>query len=159
LLALDSLVRAAAMASVLDHCKDLPELALAPGEYLIEEGKRSGRLYVLADGVAEVLKGDVVIAQIDDRGAFFGEMSVLLGTSHTATVRAAGPCRFYVVEDTQAFLASPDIMMAVSRLLAKRLQMVTTYLADLQHQFSEREDHLGMVDEVLDSLLHHQNED
>jgi hypothetical protein len=37
--------------------------------------------------------------------------------------------------------------------------MVTTYLADLQHQFSEREDHLGMVDEVLDSLLHHQNED
>jgi CRP/FNR family transcriptional regulator, cyclic AMP receptor protein len=147
------------MPSLLEHCRGLPELELASGQYLIEEGKQTGRLYVLAGGVAEVLKGNVPIAMIDEEGAFFGEMSALLGTPHTATVRAVEPCRFYVVEDAQAFFTSPEIILAVSRLLAKRLQMVTTYLADLQQQFSERDDHLGMVDEVLDSLLNHQHRD
>jgi len=147
------------MPSVLDHCRDLPELELASGHALVEEGQRTNRLYVLAEGVAEVLKGDVVISSVADPGALFGEMSALLGSPHSATVRAVAPCRFYVVDDAQAFLASPDILLAVSRLLAKRLQMVTTYLVDLQHQFSEHEDHLGMVDEVLDSLLHHQDGD
>lgn len=147
------------MPSLLEHCRGLPEIELAPGQYLIEEGQQTGRLYVLADGVADVLKGNVPIATVDEQGAFFGEMSALLGTPHSATVRAAEPCRFYVVEDAQAFFASPEIMLAVSRLLAKRLQMVTTYLADLQHQFAERDDHLGMVDEVLDSLLNHQRQD
>ena len=147
------------MPSVLDHCRDLPQLELASGQALVEEGQRTNRLYVLAEGVAEVLKGDVVISSVADPGALFGEMSALLGSPHSATVRAVAPCRFYVVDDAQAFLASPDILLAVSRLLAKRLQMVTTYLVDLQHQFSEHEDHLGMVDEVLDSLLHHQDGD
>ena len=147
------------MPSVLDHCRDLPQLELASGRTLVEEGQRTNRLYVLAEGVAEVLKGDVVISSVADPGALFGEMSALLGSPHSATVRAVAPCRFYVVDDAQAFLASPDILLAVSRLLAKRLQMVTTYLVDLQHQFSEHEDHLGMVDEVLDSLLHHQDGD
>src|SRR5262245_51406899 len=146
------------MPSVLDHCRALPELALAPGESLIEEGQRTERLYVLAEGTAEVLKGDVVVATVAEPGSFFGEMSALLGSPHSATVRAVAPSRFYVVDDAQAFFASPDILLAVSRLLAKRLQMVTTYLADVQRQFSERDDHLGMVDEVLDSLLHHQDE-
>jgi len=137
----------------------LPQFELASGQALVEEGQRTNRLYVLAEGVAEVLKGDVVISSVADPGSLFGEMSALLGSPHSATVRAVAPCRFYVVDDAQAFLASPDILLAVSRLLAKRLQMVTTYLVDLQHQFSEHEDHLGMVDEVLDSLLHHQDGD
>jgi CRP-like cAMP-binding protein len=146
------------MPSLLDHCQGLPELRLAPGEFLMEEGQRTDRLYVLADGLAAVVKSNVEIARVSERGAFFGEMSALLGTPHTATVRAVEACRFYVIEDAGAFLGSPDILLGVSRLLAKRLQMVTTYLADLQIQFAEREDHLGMVDEVLDGLLHHQDD-
>lgn len=146
------------MPSLIESCRGLPERQLAPGDCLIEEGQQTGRLYILAEGVAEVVKSDVTVAVVDERGAFFGEMSLLLGTPHTATVRATTACRFYVVEDTGAFLGSPDIQLAMSRLLAKRLQMVTTYLADLQQQFAERQDHLGMVDEVLESLLHHQDE-
>ena len=146
------------MPSLLESCHGLPERVLAPGECLITEGGHSGRLFVLAEGVVQVLKTDVVVATVAERGAFFGEMSLLLGTPHTATVRAVGPCRFYVVDDAEAFLRSPDIQLAMSRLLAKRLQMVTTYLSDLLHQFAEREDHLGMVEEVLESLLQHQEE-
>jgi CRP/FNR family transcriptional regulator, cyclic AMP receptor protein len=147
------------MASILDHCKGLPQRRLAPGDTIIEEGRRGGVMFILADGAAEVLKGDVSITTVCEPGALFGEMAILLGTPNTATVRAAEPSTFYVVDDPATFLTAPDIMLGVSRLLAKRLQMVTTYLADLQHQFAEREDHLGMVDEVLESLLHHQDDE
>jgi CRP-like cAMP-binding protein len=147
------------MSTILDHCKGLPERTVAAGELLMEEGHRTGTLYVLVDGAAEVLKGNTPVATVRERGAFFGEMSALLGTPHTATVRVIEPSRFYVVADANAFLSSPDMTLAVSRLLAKRLQMVTTYLADLQRQFAERDDHLGMVDEVLESLLNHQDDE
>jgi CRP/FNR family cyclic AMP-dependent transcriptional regulator len=147
------------MPSLLDHCKDLPTLDLAAGDHLMDEGAQTGKLYVLLEGAAQVLKGDAEITRIAEPGAFFGEMSILLGTPHTATVRALAPSRFYVVDDVAAFLSSPDVTLSLSRLLAKRLQMVTTYLADLKHQFAEHDDHLGMVDEVLDSLLHHQEEE
>jgi hypothetical protein len=36
---------------------------------------------------------------------------------------------------------------------------MTSYLADLKAQFHDRSDHLGMVDEVLASLMHHQDDE
>lgn len=147
------------MSSLLDHCKGLPTLDLAPGDLLLEEGAQTGKLYVLLQGAVIVTKSAAEITRIGEPGAFFGEMSILLGTPHTATVRALAPSRFCVVEDVTTFLSSPDVTLALSRLVAKRLQMVTTYLADLKQQFAEHGDHLGMVDEVLDSLLHHQHEE
>jgi len=33
---------------------------------------------------------------------------------------------------------------------------VTDYLTDVKEQFSDQKDHLAMVDEVLDTLVHHQ---
>ena len=89
----------------------------------------------------------------------FGETSVLLDLPHTATVRVTRPSRAYVVDDAAAFLRShPDLAHAISRLLAHRLHMVTSYLADLKAQFSDHHDHLAMVDEVLVSLLHQQDD-
>jgi len=49
--------------------------------------------------------------------------------------------------------ATPAISVHVARLLARRLNAVTTYLVDLKRQYEDRDDHLGMVDEVLESLL------
>jgi CRP-like cAMP-binding protein len=83
-------------------------------------------------------------------------MSVLLDQPHSATVRAIEPSVFAVVEDPEAFIrAHPDFARSVATLLARRLQGVTSYLADLKRQFAGEDSHLGMVDEVLDSLLHH----
>jgi hypothetical protein len=47
----------------------------------------------------------------------------------------------------------------VGRLLAGRLNAATTYLADLKRQFEHQSNHLGMVGEVLDVLIHQQDED
>ncbi len=123
----------------------------------MEEGGRSGRLYVLVEGVVEVLKGGLLVARVAHGGAVFGEMSALLDQPHSAEVRCAGPSRFVVIERPLEFMRGrPEVGLAVARLLAERLGAVTRYLVDLKAQYEDRADHLGMVDEVLESLVHHQ---
>ncbi len=146
------------MDTILDHCRDLPVRHVAVGERLMEEGADGGRLYVLVEGAFEVLKGDVVVAKVREPGAVFGELGILLGRSPSATVRALAPSRLHVVDDPQVFLASPDIGLHVARLLAKRLHLMTSYLADVQRQFAEHESHLGMMDEVLAGIIHFQDD-
>jgi len=146
------------MPSVLDHCCDLPLRTFAAGEMVLTEGQRSGLLYVLASGAVEVLKDDVQINIVSEPGTFFGEVSVLLDEPHTASVRAVEPSTFYVADDPLAFVGSrPEVALAISWLLARRLHFVTTYLVDVKRQFEGSGDHLSMVDEVLESLVHHQD--
>src|SRR5262249_36165578 len=124
---------------------------------VLPEGSRTGVLYVLATGSVEIVKGDVQITVVSEPGAFFGEMSALLDTPHTATVRALEPSTFHVADDPLAFLhANPETAFALARLLARRLHFVNSYLVDLKHQYADRGDHLSMVDEVLETLVHHQ---
>jgi CRP/FNR family cyclic AMP-dependent transcriptional regulator len=151
---------ARSMRPILAACADLPERSFAAGEAIIEDGKMAGVLYILVEGTVEVVKGDVQITTVSEPGSIFGEVSVLLNSDHMAQVRTLVPSRFRVVEDAGDFLASrPDIMFHVARLLAQRLSYVTGYLVDLKRQFDDQRDHLGMVDEVLESLVHHQGED
>jgi CRP/FNR family transcriptional regulator, cyclic AMP receptor protein len=149
------------MPDVLDLCTDLPERRFAPGECLLEQGDPPvGVLYVLVEGSVEVLKGDVQVTIVSQPGAFFGEIALFLDIAHTATVRALEPTRCYVAVDGQAFLASsPALTLAVGRLLARRLYLATTYLADLKRQFEDQATSLSMVDEVLETLVHHQDLD
>ncbi len=145
---------------MLDACHDLPVRTFGAGETVLADGTRSGVLYVLVSGVVAVMKGDVEINTISDPGALFGEVSALLDAPHTATVRALEPSTFRVAEDPLAFLRSrPEIALEMSRLLARRLHFVTTYLADIKRQFEGSGDHLAMVDEVLESLVHHQEQE
>jgi len=104
------------------------------------------------------VRGDTQVALVADAGAVFGEMSVLLDTPHTATVRAYIPSEVYVFEDAAAYLKSdPEIAFFVARLLAQRLNAATSYLVDLKHQYEGHGDHLGMVSDVLASLLNQQD--
>jgi CRP-like cAMP-binding protein len=145
------------MASILPACRELPIRDFAAGEVVISEGTPSGVLYILASGAVEVVKGDVPIVTVTEPGALFGEMSVLLDLPHTATVRALEPSTLHVAEDPLGFLhANPEIAFELSRLLARRLNFVNGYLVDVKRQFEGSGDHLAMVDEVLETLVHHQ---
>jgi hypothetical protein len=54
-----------------------------------------------------------------------------------------------------AFLESnKEVAFLLAQLLA--LHGVTTYLADLKAQFEDQENHLSMVDEILETLVHDQ---
>jgi CRP/FNR family cyclic AMP-dependent transcriptional regulator len=148
------------MGSILDMCRAAPLQELAAGTVLLSEGETSGHLYVLKSGTVEVLRGNTQVAVIEEPGALFGEMSVLLNRPHTATVRALTPITVYAFDDAEQFLRSnPEIAFLVGRLLAGRLNAATTYLADLKRQFEGHSSHLGMVGEVLDVLIHQQDED
>jgi CRP/FNR family cyclic AMP-dependent transcriptional regulator len=148
------------MASILDSCVGSPRQDFAPGAILLSEGDTSGRLFVLSEGSVEVLRGDTQVAVVGEPGSIFGEMSVLLNRPHTATVRATSPVRAFVFEDAASFLkAHPEIAFGLSRLLAERLNAATTYLVDVKRQFEGQGNHLGMVGEVLETLIHQQPEE
>jgi len=148
------------MSDVLQSFAGQPERTLAKGESLLEEGCQLGRLYALVEGSVEILKGDIQVNVVSRPGAILGEVSVLLNQPHMATVRALTPCRVFEVEHGVHFLrAHPELNLHLARLLARRLNSVTSYLADMKAQYQDREDHLGMVDEVLEGLLHHHPKD
>ena len=143
--------------SITELCKGLPVATFAPGEVLLGEGHSTGRLFVLIDGTVEILKGDFQINLVSDPGAIFGDMSALLGIPHMATVRAVTTCTAHQIEGGDAFLqTNKEIAYQLAKLLAQRLHGVTTYLADLKRQFEDHDDHLGMVDDILETLVHEQ---
>ncbi|HRK35616.1 MAG TPA: cyclic nucleotide-binding domain-containing protein [Candidatus Hydrogenedentes bacterium] len=132
----------------------LPVVNFAEGDVLIPEGTAAAALYFLAEGVVEVVKGDVSITKVRDRGAMFGEMSVLLSCPHTATVRAATDVTCHVAREPMVFLAThPEAMFYVGKILAQRLESLNKYLVDVKSQLREKEGHVGMVDEVLGALM------
>ena len=145
--------------ALLDSLHGRQTRSFQPGDVILREGVSSGYLYVLKSGSVEILKDDVPVALASQPGAVFGEMAVLLGTAHTATVRAVTACDFLVVDDPRAFLtSSPEWCLHICELLARRLDSLNNYLVDVKRQF-EGNDHLGMVDEVLEALLHRQPRD
>ena len=149
-----------AMTSILDSCVGAKRQDFALGTILLSEGDTSGKLYVLAEGTVEVLRGDTPVAIVGGPGSIFGEMSVLLNRPHTATVRAASPVSAFVFDDAENFLKShPEIAFFLGRLLAERLNAATTYLVDIKRQFEGHGNHLGMVGEVLETLIHQQHEE
>ncbi len=145
---------------ILATCGDAPTELCAPGTVLFEEGKRSGRLLILVDGEVEVRRGGTMVATIADPGAVFGEMSALLGLPHTATVVARSPVTVRAPPDAALFLREhPELAFHLARLLAQRLNAATTYLVDVKRQYDGRDDHLGMVGEVLEVLTVQQGRD
>ena len=132
----------------------LPLRALDRGEILIEENGHETEIFFLKTGAVEVLKGDTFITKESEPGAVFGEMSVLLGSASTATVKVIAPSVFYVAENGAEFLKSnPELSLYLATVLALRLEAVTRYLADVKSQYAEEGNHLGMVDSLLSTLM------
>ena len=125
------------------------------GRIVIQQGTVGGPMFVIIHGEVEVLRDQVRVAKISEPGAIFGEMHVLLDGPHTATIRALKPSSVAVIDNPREFLASsPEASFHVAKLLAKRLNTLNKYLVDVKQQY-EGHDHLGMVDDVLNSLMHH----
>ena len=142
------------MRGVLDYCVGGQRRSVPAGRTVISEGHTTGHLYVLIEGRLEVIKGDAVVASIGEPGAVLGEMSVLLDTPHTATVRAAQDSTIYEIDDAAAFLRQqPAVATLIARMLAQRLNAANTYLADLKRQYAGHGTHLAMVGEVLQSMI------
>jgi CRP-like cAMP-binding protein len=134
---------------------DLPRRSLTEGDTLLAEGTRTGRLFVLLDGALRIEKGGVPITLIREPGACVGEISLLLDVPATADVVASEATTVAVIDDATSVLTTdPAASLALARLLATRVQQMTTYLVDIQQQYADHEGGLGMVGAVLGSLMH-----
>jgi CRP-like cAMP-binding protein len=149
-----NLLGAGIMATILSLVAGHHAQRFHPGDIVIDQGSPGGPLFVLLAGEVEVLRDNIRVAKASAAGAVFGEMSFLLQSAHTATVRALVPCEFAVIDDAREFLrSSPDASLHVAELLARRLDSLNRYLIDVKRQY-EGHDHLGMVDDVLETLMH-----
>ena len=136
--------------------KNHPVQRFDAGQPLIEQGGHEGPLFVLLEGEVEVLRDGTRVAKAAQPGVVFGEMSVLLNVPHTATVRALRSSSFAVIERPREFLQnSAQASLFVAELLAHRLDALNKYLIDVKEQY-EGHDHIGMVDSVLETLMHRQ---
>src|SRR3954466_6816593 len=142
------------MRDILEYCIGGLRRNVSAGTLVLHEAGRTGHLYVLIEGRLEVIKGDSVVAVLTEPGAVLGEMSVLLDQPHTATVRAATDSAVYEFDDAASFLRDqPAVALLIAQLLAQRLNVATTYLADLTHQYAGHGSHLSMVSELLHSMI------
>jgi CRP-like cAMP-binding protein len=139
--------------TLLDHASGLPVRDLEVGDVLIREGDDAGPMFIVGAGTFEVTRAGALVAIITEPGVVVGEISALLDTTAGATVRATSPARVHVVDDPATFLASaPEGVLEVAKVLARRLQRMVSYLADIKVQYGDESGHLGLVDEVLAEL-------
>ena len=142
------------MRDILEYCIGGLRRNVAAGTEVLHEGGRTGHLYVLIEGRLEVVKGDTIVASITEPGAVLGEMSVLLDKPHTATVRAAADSTIYEIDDAASFLRTqPAVAILIAKMLAQRLNVANTYLADLKQQYAGHGNHLAMVGDLLQSMI------
>jgi CRP/FNR family cyclic AMP-dependent transcriptional regulator len=140
--------------SLLELVTDFPVRRFQADELVLEQGHSTGLMLVLLQGEVEILRDSIRVATASKPGVVFGEMSALLGVPHSASVRTCQPSSFAVIEQPREFLEqSAKASLFVAELLAQRLTALTQYLVDVKRQY-EGHDHLGMVDEVLETLLH-----
>ena len=95
---------------------------------IIQEGEmHDNTIYILNKGYLSVFKNDKMVTQINRKGVFFGEMSVILDTPRTATVKALTNCTVTALPcdlDTM-FIKFPSIAQKLMVTLARRLADLT----------------------------------
>ncbi|MGQ0631916.1 MAG: Crp/Fnr family transcriptional regulator [Sporichthyaceae bacterium] len=139
------------MDEVLAHCQGLPNHEFAAGEDLLAEGARTGQIHVLVSGIVGIESGGVLIKRVSEPGSFLGEISALLGTTHSARVVAIEPTVTKMMSG-DAITANPEILLGMAKLLAARLHAMTGYLVDLREQYADSGGHLSVMAEVLSEL-------
>ncbi|MFM8929340.1 MAG: Crp/Fnr family transcriptional regulator [Betaproteobacteria bacterium] len=113
------------------------------GDIVVEQGNKSGQFVVLLNGRARVTatdrKGREVILSVMEAGSFLGEMSLIDGEPHSATVRAEVQTDVLVL-NRDAFarclpdrtsLATPMMRGLVERLRAADRQIESLALLDV----------------------------
>lgn len=141
--------------NVIESISTLPEVTVSAGEDIIIEGENLQKIYFLKSGRVEVVRDGMRISMVKTPGSVFGEISVLLEQEATAAVSAVEDSVFAVAARPLEFLREhPEVNLHVAHLLASRLTAATRYLVDVRDQLRDCSDHVGMVDGVLDTILH-----
>jgi CRP-like cAMP-binding protein len=140
------------MESLLALAASYPSRSLAAGETLIAQGQAGGDLFILETGQLAVERDGIRIASIVTPSSLIGEMSVVLGTASSASVRAETPSTVRVIRDARQYLqADPALTFRIAWLMANRLDATSAYLVDLTKQHAGKPEG-GLLGKVLSAL-------
>jgi CRP/FNR family cyclic AMP-dependent transcriptional regulator len=129
-----------------------PARSLAPGEVLIAQGAPGGDLFILEDGELAVERDGVPVTTISAPNALVGEMSLLLGTPNSATVRAASHARVRTIENARNhLLQDPELTIRLASLVAARLDATTALLVNLAKEHPGKSEQ-GLLARILSAL-------
>jgi small-conductance mechanosensitive channel/CRP-like cAMP-binding protein len=117
----------------------------AADEIILRQGETGSEFFILQRGEVSVLAGRVGGSVIEvaklGPGAFFGEMSLMLGEPRRATIRAATESEVFVLDKTslQPILAAhPELVERIGTVLAKRLEDLDAHLAEREKLAASR---------------------
>jgi CRP-like cAMP-binding protein len=116
---------------------------LGAGEFLFREGDPGDRLYVVVDGVIEVLKerplGDHARVALHRQGDAVGEMALLSDVSRPTSVRAVEDSRLLGMtrEEFEALLGGETLALRLMRGLARSLRSLDARYAAREHEGEE----------------------
>ena len=101
----------------------LPLEAFEAGEVVLAAGSATGRLLVLEEGLVEVVRDGVRLAELGEPGTMFGELALLLGRPHTCDVLALERSTFRVADAAGLLRDDPALALHLAALLARRLDL------------------------------------
>jgi len=106
------------------------------GDIISNEGELNFDLYILVEGKVGIYKKNILIREFDKRGTIIGEMSVILKTPRTATIRAVENSTILILKSDLDVLikSNPDVVKKIIRSLAERLKDMT----EEYYQLSEK---------------------
>jgi PAS domain S-box-containing protein len=119
------------------------------GHIILLEGDDSQDLYILVSGELEILRGNKKISEIGETGALFGDMSFLLRSKRTATVKAKTDVKALCIskEEITSFLRKyPDVAREIAKLLAKRLDETSQIVHGLKEFCDQLPDAVLLTD-------------
>ena len=129
----------------------LPVKTFEPGETVLAAGSKTGQLFILRQGVVEVVRDGLQIAVVSEPGAVFGELSVILDKPHTADVRAVERSEFHVAKASSLLSENAAALLYVSALLAQRLDAANEVIVEIKEELGEGK-RPGVISKALDKL-------
>ena len=110
----------------------LPTIAFDPGEKVLYEGSTTGQLFILRQGVVEILRDGQQIATVSEPGAVLGELALILDKPHTADVRAVERSEFHFAEASTLLKENVAALLYVTATLAQRLDTANTLIVEIK---------------------------
>ena len=129
----------------------LPIAVYEPGETVLEAGSTTGQLFILRNGVVEVVKDGLQIATVSEPGAVFGDLSIILNKPHTADVRALERSEFHVAQASSLLTENVAALLYVSAILARRLDSANDVIVEIKGELQSGK-RPGVISKALDKL-------
>ncbi|MDR1677157.1 MAG: cyclic nucleotide-binding domain-containing protein, partial [Deltaproteobacteria bacterium] len=118
------------------------EMVFENGDTIIKEGNTDTSFYKLIQGCLEVFKGQNLIAEISQTNTYFGEMSALVGSRRSATIKSKGRSIVKVFPGdklSEVLENYPDISKQIIDTLVLRLNESSNRLSEIMQNRIELE--------------------